>query len=122
MLSDFFDGESATRAAASEAKRSLLLVQLSQLSQRVLLLQTALTAFYFAISLFVATSIAVAVLTLLSEPYGWVAVTLGLLGASTLLYGSLLLIREARVAVDSVLSEMEYVRGIAERHRHGGGA
>ena len=117
VLSDFFDGEAGPREKTSEAKRSLLLVQLSQLAQRVQLLQSALTVLYFAISLFVATSIAVAVLTLLTEPYGWVAVTMGLCGASAMLYGSLLLIREARLAVASVLSEMAYVRGVADRHQ-----
>jgi Protein of unknown function (DUF2721) len=119
VLSDLFEGDAIANDHDSEAKRTMLLAQLEQLARRVVLLQTALTTLYTAISLFVGTSIAVAVLPLAGELYGWIAVTLGLVGASALFYGSIRLIKEARLAVASVLDEMTYIRGVAARHKRG---
>jgi hypothetical protein len=45
-----------------------------------------------------------------------VPVSLGLGGASALLYASLLLIREARLSVRSSLQEMAYVRDVVASH------
>jgi hypothetical protein len=117
VLSDLLDGEPLPTAKVSEIKRNLYLVQLEHLSRRVVLLQSALTSLYTAISLFVGTSIAVAVLPQAGEVYGWIGVSMGLLGASALLFGSVRLIKETRIAVASTLEEMDYVRGVTERHK-----
>lgn len=93
-----------------ESKRKFIADQLSQLSDRALLLRSALTALYTAIGLLVATSIMVGVVAILQWRYGQLAVILGLAGASALLYGSLLLIREARLAVRSTLQEVSFAR------------
>lgn len=89
--------------------------QLSRLSDRVLLLRTSMTALYTAIGLLVSTSIAVGVVALFRWAYSWIPVLLGLAGASALLYGSLLLVREARLAVGSSLQEMSYLRHVVGR-------
>lgn len=96
-------------------RRDFLLDQLTQLSSRALLLRSAMTTLYVAIGLFVATSLAVAVVALASGRFGWLAVAAGLGGAGFLLHGSVLLIREARLGVDSTLQEMAYVRDRAVR-------
>ena len=84
--------------------------QLVQLSDRALLLRSALTALYAAIGLLVATSILVGVVTLVQWAYHWVPIMLGLAGSCALLYGSLLLVREARLAVRSTLQEVSFAR------------
>ena len=56
-----------------------------------------------------ATSIAVGITAALQWAYGWVPVISGLAGASALLWGSLLLVREARLAIGSTLQEMEFL-------------
>ncbi len=117
VLADLLEGEALAFAKDRVAKQQLYLAQLEQLSRRVILLQAALTTLYTAISLFVGTSIAVTVLHPLGEIFGWLAVILGLLGAVALLYGSIRLIKEARLAVASALDEMNYIRTVAERHR-----
>ena len=89
--------------------------QLPLLSRRALLLRAALTALYMAIGLLVITSIAVGVTAAMSWDYGWVPVVTGLAGACTLLYGSLLLVREARLAIGSTLQEMDYLRDVVGR-------
>lgn len=93
--------------------RGLLVIeQMGKLSQRVLLLRSAMTALYAAIGLLVATSIAVGVAAALDWSFGWVAIGCGLVGSCSLLYGSLLLVREARLAVGSTLQELEFLEKI----------
>lgn len=117
VLADLLESDTLEHAKNRDAKRGLYLAQLEHLSERMILLQSALTMLYTAISLFVGTSIAVAVLTLASEPFGWAAVSMGLIGAVALLYGSIRLIKEARIAVRMAFDEMTYVKHVTERYR-----
>jgi len=96
--------------ARLEEKRKLIAEQLGWLSKRLLILRTAMTILYTSIGILVTTSIAVGVVALLRWQYGWVPVVLGMIGASALLYSSLLLVREARQAVSSTLQELTFVR------------
>jgi hypothetical protein len=92
-----------------EARRGLILEQIPVLSSRVRLLRQALEVLYAAIGLLVATSIAVGIVAALDWSYGWVPVITGLAGASALLWGSVLLVREARLAIGSTLREMDFL-------------
>lgn len=94
----------------AEARRELIASQLPVLASRALLLRSALGVLYAAIGLLVATSIAVGISAAVGWTYGWVPVISGLAGASALFWGSLLLVREARLAVGSTLQEMEFLR------------
>ena len=93
----------------------LIADQLPLLTARAVLLRSALTALYAAIGLLVATSIAVGIVASLGWEYGWVPVLSGLAGACALLWGSLLLVREARLAIGFTLQEMDYLRDTVAR-------
>jgi Protein of unknown function (DUF2721) len=97
-------------ASYLQAKRSLIARQVTSLAARALILRSALASFYLAIGLLVATSIAVGVLTWLDAQLIWPVVSLALVGACALLWGSVLLVREARLAIGATLDEMQYVR------------
>ncbi len=99
----------------AEMRSQLIADQLPQLTARAVLLRSALTALYVAIGLLVVTSIAVGALAALGWSYGWIPVVTGMAGASALLGGSLLLVREARLAIGSTLNEMEYLRAVVDR-------
>src|SRR5262245_12253585 len=77
-------------AAQSQAKRQLIARQVSSLAERAVILRSALAAFYLAIGLLVATSIAVGIMTWLAAPLTGAVVSLALLGACALLWGSVL--------------------------------
>jgi hypothetical protein len=99
-------------------QQNQMLEQLSSVARRVVLLRSAMTCFYIATGLFVATSIAVGVITIAGSDYGWIAFLLALIGAAVLLIGSILLISEAQIAVTSTLREMNYIREeIAQRRK-----
>jgi hypothetical protein len=102
-------------AGQGGARERLISDQLARASKRVLLLRSALTVFYSAIGLLVATSIAIGLVAALRWSYGWVPVTIGLCGACALLYGTLLLVREGRLAVGSTLQELSYAHEVVAR-------
>jgi len=105
-----FRKEQGREAGDTEVRKRLIVEQISILSKRALLLRSAMTALYSAIGFLVVTSIAVGIVAALNWIYGWLPVVTGLCGACALLFGSLLLVREARLAVGSTLQEMAYVR------------
>jgi hypothetical protein len=73
-------------------------------------LQRSLTVFYTAAGIFVSASVAIGITAALpGESYAWVPVLLGLVGASFLFYGSVLLIIEARLALASLSAEMDFI-------------
>ncbi len=108
------EAENLQKAAVQvrEGKRELIADQIVRLSQRLLVLRSAMTALYAAIGLLVMTSIAIGIVALFQWRYGWIPVVLGLGGACALLYGSLLLVREARLAASAILSELAYARQV----------
>jgi hypothetical protein len=91
------------------------LEQISRLSRRAVLLRSALTSLYIAISLFVATSILLGILSVLNWSYDWVPTLIALVGSCSLLYGSVLLISEARHAIASTLQELREIEASVEK-------
>ena len=93
-----------------EERRAMLYDQLDKLTSRSRLLQRALTTFYVAVGVFVATSVAIGVASFASGPrFAVVPVVLGLIGAFFLFYGSMLLIFEARLALSTTHAEMDFI-------------
>jgi len=106
---------SADREDSVRSRRELIVSQLQGLTSRALILRSALAALYSAIGLLVATSIGVGLITLTHWSGGWVAIALALLGACALLWGSVLLVREGRMAIGSTLEEMAYIRSVVAK-------
>jgi hypothetical protein len=101
--------EDADSAKEEQRKRLLIISQLRDLSKRAVLLRSAIAALYTAIGFLVATSLGVGVITSFSLSYNWLPISLGMLGACGLLWGTVLLVREARLAINSTLEEMTFV-------------
>jgi hypothetical protein len=93
-----------------EERRAMLYDQLDKLTSRSRLLQRALTTFYLAVGVFVATSVAIGVVAFLSgSRFAWIPVAMGLIGAFFLFYGSMLLVFEARLALSTTHAEMDFI-------------
>jgi hypothetical protein len=90
--------------------------QLDMQTRRGGLLQRALTCFYVALGIFVATAIALALVSY-SVPVAWVPSALGIAGMLMLFYGCVMLLRETRLALRAVDSEMAFVLELSARHR-----
>ena len=69
-----------------------------------------------ALGVFVATSVAIAVLNAVARSYMWMSVALGLLGSMFMLYGSVLLIVESRLALAAITSEIEFLSKVSRKY------
>jgi Protein of unknown function (DUF2721) len=104
-----------TKTEFREEKREMLFDQLDKLTSRSRLLQRALTTFYLAVGVFVGTSVAIGVVSFFQGRFAWVPVTMGLVGSFFLLYGSMLLVFEARLALSTTHAEMDFIWRISKR-------
>jgi Protein of unknown function (DUF2721) len=127
-LSDRFQqlADSESTAEFFEEQRAMLYDQLDKLTSRSRLLQRALTTFYLAVGVFVATSVAIGVVAFSSARGAWIPVAMGLVGAFFLFYGSMLLVFEARLALSTTHAEMDFIwrttkrsvpRELVEQHK-----
>jgi len=110
-LSDRLQEVTSGNASAEffEERRAMLYNQLDKLTSRSRLLQRALTSFYLAVGVFVATSVAIGVVSFFAGRFGWIPVVMGLIGAFFLFYGSMLLIFEAKLALSTTHAEMDFI-------------
>jgi hypothetical protein len=95
---------------------ALIFSQLDRQTSRARLLQRALASFYVALSVFVATSVAIAILAAVARNFTWVAVLLGLVGSLFMLYASVLLVVESRMALGAITSEMDFVWKVSMKY------
>jgi hypothetical protein len=91
-------------------RQAVIFSQLDKLTSRARILQRSMVTFYVALGMFVATSVAIGVVGIASNPrYNVVPVIIGMLGACFLFYGSILLIFEARLALSTIHAEMDFI-------------
>lgn len=100
----------------AEDRRQLVFEQLDRQTSRARLIQRAMVAFYTALGIFVATSVAIAVIAAVARDLTWVAVVLGVMGGLFMLYGSVLLVIESRMAMGAISSEMDFVWKVSKRY------
>ena len=99
-----------------EERRALIFGQLDRQTSRARLLQRAMLSFYIALSIFIATSVAIAVVAAVAGNFTWVAVGLGVVGSFFLLYASVLLVLESRMALGAIMSEMDFVWKVSKKY------
>lgn len=99
----------APRDPATEAHRKHLYEQLEINTRRARLLQRAMARLYFGISFFIATSVSIGVVSLLTVDIGWIPLILGFIGAGLLFSASVYLIIESRMAMATTYAEMDYI-------------
>lgn len=85
------------------------------LSTSTRLLQRAMMVFYVALGVFVSTSVAIGLVAVTGAKYYIIPVITGLIGACFLFYGSILLIFEARLALSTIHTEMDFIWRLSQR-------
>ena len=121
LLSDRFEelASSDEELALAEERRAMIFDQLDKLTSRARILQRTMTVLYIAVGLFVATSVAIGIVAFVGASYSyswWLPVILGLIGASFLFYGSVMMINEARLAFRALMAEMDFVWRLSKHH------
>jgi hypothetical protein len=122
-LSDRFEEMTKMQPADTvlfEERLELTFTQLDWLTSRARHLQRAMTTFYIALGLFVATTVTIGFVGITS-PFGgqqfyWLPAILGMIGAALLFIGTILLGFEATLALRSVHSEMDFLWKLGKHH------
>jgi len=102
-------GEHPPEGEDVEDERKMLFAQLDLTTTRARLLQRALARLYWALGAFVGASAAIGLVAASGRQYAWVPIGFGLAGAGLLLYASVLLVHESRIALTALESEMDFV-------------
>lgn len=96
-------------AAPDPAEHTHLTLQLSFAARRARLLQRVMTSLHLTLGVFVASILSIGLFELTNSTATWLIALLSVLGAGLLLYASLLLITESRLAVTDVAEETAYL-------------
>ncbi|MCY7347216.1 MAG: DUF2721 domain-containing protein [Pyrinomonadaceae bacterium] len=86
---------------------------LDKVTSRSRILQRAMGAFYYGLCLFILTSVTIAVAGLFNV-YRWLPIPVGIIGIMYLFYGSVLMLRETRMATATINAEMDFTWTLAK--------
>jgi hypothetical protein len=117
-LSDVMEQMMAADQAVEllEDRRDFIFSAIDLQSRRAKFLARALMIFYVATGMFVATSVAIGVVTILGARQTWLPVVLGIGGACLLLTGSIVLILEAKMAIRTLNVETAFLGKLVDFH------
>lgn len=113
-MEEFVRSKDKEERALYEERLQTNFVQMDLLTSRSRLLQRAMVCFYASLVAFVLTSVAIGIVALMNGRYSWLPIATGLFGALLLLYGCMLLMFEARLALQTIHHEMDFIWKFAE--------
>ncbi|HEV7701220.1 MAG TPA: DUF2721 domain-containing protein [Pyrinomonadaceae bacterium] len=118
-LSDLIYAEDKETIPLYERRVEVIVDLLDKVTSRSRILQRAMAAFYYGLGMFVLTSVTIAVAAFFNS-YRVVPIPVGIVGILFLLYGSILMLRETRMATATVNAEMDFTwqlaREVAPKH------
>lgn len=114
QLEDLIMQEDKGKTAHYDKKLEMTFRLLDKVTSRSRILQKAMVAFYNGLGFFVLTSVSIGIVGILGI-YRWFPIPVGLVGILFLFYGSVLMLREARMATDAINSEMDYTWDLARQ-------
>ncbi|MDM7923090.1 MAG: DUF2721 domain-containing protein [Pyrinomonadaceae bacterium] len=87
---------------------------IDKVTTRSRILQRANGAFYYGLMLFILTSVTIAVAGLFGI-YRWMPIIVGVIGIMFLFYGSILMLKETRMATATINAEMDFTWELARK-------
>ena len=118
-LSEKFEelaGKQPADVVLYEERLSLTFTQLDWLTSRARHLQRAMTTFYLALGLFVATIVAIGIAAATDGGLATLPVIFGMVGVGLLFVGTILLGFEATLALRSIHAEMDFLWTLGKHH------
>ena len=97
-------------------RKAMIAKHMQWQSRRASLLMRTLVSLYIASGLFVLTSVSIGFVSIFSASWAVVPVVLGVLGAIMLLVAAIRLIAEARLALEGLHDETEFLLRLAQEH------
>ena len=88
---------------------------LDKVTTRARILQKAMGTFYFGLGFFVLTSVSIAIVGIFPAVSRWLPIPIGIVGIMYLAWGSVLMLRETRMATATVNAEMDFTWALAQK-------
>ena len=113
-LGEMIYAENKSEIPLYERRVEVVVDLLDLVTSRSRLLQRAMTTFYYGLMLFILTSVAIAVVGIFNV-YRWMPIPIGIVGIMFLFYGSLLMLKETRMATATINEEMDFTWELARK-------
>lgn len=97
-----------------EKRVEVVIDLIDKVTTRSRILQRAMGAFYYGLMLFILTSVTIAIAGLFGV-YRWMPIIVGVIGIMFLFYGSILMLKETRMATATVNAEMDFTWELARK-------
>ena len=111
-LGEMIYAEDKSAIPLYERRVEVILDLMDKVTTRSRLLQRAMATFYYGLMFFILTSGMIAVVGLFNV-YRWMPIPVGVVGIIYLFYGSLLMLRETRMANATINAEMDFTWQLA---------
>ena len=111
-LSDLIYLETKDEMPLYDRRVEVVVDLLDKVTSRSRILQRALQTFYYGIGMFTLTSVTIAIAAFFNT-YRWVPIPIGIVGIMFLFWGSVLMLRETRLATATVNAEMDFTWQLA---------
>ena len=111
-LGEMIYAEDKSAIPLYERRVEVILDLMDKVTTRSRLLQRAMATFYYGLMFFILTSVMIAVVGLFNV-YRWMPIPVGVVGIIYLFYGSLLMLRETRMANATINAEMDFTWQLA---------
>jgi hypothetical protein len=112
-LSDLITIENKDTIPLYEKRLDTIVKLLDKVTSRARILQRAMGAFYYGLCLFILTSVTIAIGAFFTT-YRWLPIPVGIVGIIYLFYGSILMLRETRMATATINAEMDFTWTLAK--------
>lgn len=112
-LSELIVAEDKTEIPLYDKRLDTVVNLLNKVTTRARILQKAMGAFYYGLGCFILTSVSIAVAGIF-DIYRWLPIPIGVVGIFFLFYGSILMLRETRMATATINAEMDFTWSLAK--------
>jgi len=113
-LSELIYAEDKDDVPLYDKRVEVIVDLLDKVTSRSRILQRALQAFYYGLMFFVLTSVSIAVAAFFNT-YRWLPIPIGIVGIMFMFWGSVLMLRETRMATATVNAEMDFTWELARK-------
>lgn len=113
-LSELIYAENKEEVPLYDKRVEVIVDLLDKVTSRSRILQRAMETFYYGLGMFVLTSVTIAVAAIFNT-YRWVPIPMGIIGIMFLFWGSMLMVRETRMATATVNAEMDFTWELARQ-------
>jgi hypothetical protein len=111
-LSELIYSDNKEEVPLYDKRVEVIVDLLDKVTSRSRILQRAMAAFYYGLGFFVLTSVTIAVAAFFSTAR-WVPIPIGVVGIMFIFWGSMLMIKETRMATATVNAEMDFTWQLA---------